>query len=72
MYLAVLAVIVGQALLLRQVSLLIYGAVVASAFFTFVKLYEERALLSATARRIAGMGVPGWIPPRRRWRVKRR
>ena len=25
-------------------SLLVYGAVVASAFFTFVKLYEERVL----------------------------
>ena len=43
-YLAVVAVIVGQALLLRQASLLTYEAVVAAAFFTFVKLYEERVL----------------------------
>ena len=74
MYLAVLAVIVGQALVLRQVSLLIYGAVVASAFFTFVKLYEERVLSEryGEAYRRYQAGVPGWIPRPRRWQVKRR
>ena len=64
MYLAVLAVIIGQALLLRQVTLLIYAAVVAAAFLTFVKLYEERVLLEryGEAYRRYQAAVPGWIP----------
>ena len=69
MYLAVLAVIIGQALLLRQVTLLIYAAVVAAAFLTFVKLYEERVLADryGEAYRRYQEAVPGWIPrpPRR-------
>jgi protein-S-isoprenylcysteine O-methyltransferase Ste14 len=64
MYLAVLAVIIGQALLLRQVTLLIYAAVVAAAFLTFVKLYEERVLLERYGEeyRRYQAAVPGWIP----------
>ena len=69
MYLAVLAVIIGQALLLRQVTLLIYAAVVAAAFLTFVKLYEERVLLEryGEAYRRYQAAVPGWIPRPPRW-----
>jgi protein-S-isoprenylcysteine O-methyltransferase Ste14 len=64
MYLAVLAVIIGQALLLRQVTLLIYAAVVATAFVTFVTLYEERVLDEryGEAYRRYRAAVPGWIP----------
>ena len=69
MYLAVLAVIIGQALLLRQVTLLIYAAVVAAAFLTFVKLYEEHVLADryGEAYRRYQEAVPEWIPrpPRR-------
>ena len=69
MYLAVVAVIIGQALLLRQASLLIYGAVVAAAFVAFVKLYEERVLAEryGDAYRSYQATVSGWIPrpPRR-------
>jgi protein-S-isoprenylcysteine O-methyltransferase Ste14 len=70
MYLAVVAVIIGQALLLRQASLLIYAAVVAAAFVSFVKLYEERVLAEqyGEAYRAYQATVSGWIPrpPRRR------
>lgn len=64
MYLAVLAVIIGQALLLRQVTLLIYAAVVATAFVTFVKLYEERVLFERYGEAYLRYqaAVPGWIP----------
>jgi hypothetical protein len=52
MYLAVLAVIAGQALALAQASLLLYGALVGLAFGLFVHWYEEPAL-----RRQFGRGV---------------
>jgi protein-S-isoprenylcysteine O-methyltransferase Ste14 len=69
MYLAVLSTIVGQALLLGQPILLVYGLVVAVAFVAFVAAYEE-----PTLRRRYGpqydayrREVPGWWP-----RMKRR
>ena len=69
MYLAVVAVIIGQALLLRQGSLLIYAAIVAAAFVAFVKLYEERVLADRYGEmyRRYQATVSGWIPrpPRR-------
>jgi protein-S-isoprenylcysteine O-methyltransferase Ste14 len=64
MYLAVLAVIAGQALLLGRPVLLAYGAAVAGAFFAFVRGYEQPAL----ARRYGAQyeayrrAVPGWWP----------
>ena len=44
MYLAVLAIVLGQALLLGRLVLLEYAALLAVAFHLFVVLYEERAL----------------------------
>jgi protein-S-isoprenylcysteine O-methyltransferase Ste14 len=68
MYLAVTAVIVGQALLFASVALGIYAVVVATAFVTFVNLYEQptltrqfRADYEAYLRT-----VPGWWPRRPR------
>lgn len=69
MYLAVLAAIAGQALILGRVWLLAYGAVVAVAFVAFVRLYEEPTLRETfgdgyeTYRR----AVPGWLPRLRPW-----
>jgi protein-S-isoprenylcysteine O-methyltransferase Ste14 len=67
MYLAVTSVIVGQALLLVQPVLLVYGAVFLLVTATFVRLYEE-----PTLRRQFGAeydayrtAVPGWWPSRR-------
>ena len=64
MYLAVLAVITGQAILLGRPVLLGYTAVVAAAFVAFVYGYEQPAL----ARRYGAQyeayrrAVPGWWP----------
>jgi protein-S-isoprenylcysteine O-methyltransferase Ste14 len=69
MYLAVLAVIVGQAIELWRPILFGYAAVVALAFFTFVRGYEE-----PTLRRTFGdeydayrSAVPGWWPRIHPW-----
>jgi protein-S-isoprenylcysteine O-methyltransferase Ste14 len=64
MYLAVLAVIAGQALMLGRPVLLTYAAVVGIAFGAFVRWYEQPAL----ARRYGAQyeayrrDVPGWWP----------
>jgi protein-S-isoprenylcysteine O-methyltransferase Ste14 len=70
MYLAVIATILGQALLLWRPSLLVYAAVVAAAMVTFVIGYEQPALTEKfgaeyTAYRRA---VPGWWPRLTPWR----
>jgi protein-S-isoprenylcysteine O-methyltransferase Ste14 len=64
MYLAGLAAIAGQALLLGQLGLLLYGAAVGAASVAFVHFHEEPAL-----RRQFGepyerylRDVPGWWP----------
>jgi protein-S-isoprenylcysteine O-methyltransferase Ste14 len=66
MYLAVLAVIAGQAMLLGQLGLLAYGAVVALAFVAFVKGYEEPTLSARYGAEYDAYrkAVPGWWP---RW-----
>jgi protein-S-isoprenylcysteine O-methyltransferase Ste14 len=66
---AVVAVIVGQALLLWQPGLLAYAAVIALAFVVFVAGYEQPTLLrqfgdSYEAYRRA---VPAWWPRLRPW-----
>jgi protein-S-isoprenylcysteine O-methyltransferase Ste14 len=64
MYLAVLAVITGQAIMLGRPVLLGYAATVGAAFITFVYGYEQPAL----ARRYGAQyeayrrAVPGWWP----------
>jgi protein-S-isoprenylcysteine O-methyltransferase Ste14 len=64
MYLAVLATVVGQSLLLGRLELLAYAAVLAAAFAAFVHWYEE-----PTLRRRFGeqydryrKTVPAWLP----------
>jgi protein-S-isoprenylcysteine O-methyltransferase Ste14 len=64
MYLAVLAVIIGQALVLGHPVLLVYAAAVGGAFAAFVHWYEQPAL----ARRYGAQydayrrAVSGWWP----------
>jgi protein-S-isoprenylcysteine O-methyltransferase Ste14 len=62
MYLGVVAVIVGEALLLGSVSVLIYAAVVAFGFHLFVVLYEE-----PTLRRTYGPEYDEYCAHVRRW-----
>jgi protein-S-isoprenylcysteine O-methyltransferase Ste14 len=73
MYLAVLAVITGQALLLGRPVLLAYAAAVTAAFAAFVHGYEQPALTRRYGAQYEAYrrAVPGWRPrpapaPRRR------
>jgi len=70
MYLAVLALILGQAAVLGQPVLLWYAGFVAAAVVTFVKLYEEPALSGRFGARYDAYRrpVPGWWPRLRPWR----
>jgi len=67
MYVSVLAVILGQMLLLGQWVLLWYAAAVLAAVFSFVKLYEEPMLRAKFGSAYGDYlrTVPGWVP---RWR----
>ena len=69
MYLAVLAIIVGQAIALRRPILLGYAAVVALAFVAFVRGYEESTLRSTFGDEYEAYrrAVPGWWPRLHPW-----
>jgi protein-S-isoprenylcysteine O-methyltransferase Ste14 len=69
MYLAVLAVVVGQALALGQPGLLLYAAVLATAFVLFVRWYEEPTLRRKFGEQyeVYRRAVPGWWPRWRPW-----
>ncbi len=70
MYLAVLAAIVGQALLLGRPVLLAWAVAVAAAFVAFVRGYEEPTLAIQFGERYQAYraAVPGWWPRRHPWR----
>jgi protein-S-isoprenylcysteine O-methyltransferase Ste14 len=70
MYLAVLAAILGQALLLGRPVLVAYAALVATAFAAFVHWYEEPTLARQFGERYQAYreAVPGWWPRRHPWR----
>ncbi|RWF69851.1 MAG: isoprenylcysteine carboxylmethyltransferase family protein [Mesorhizobium sp.] len=72
MYVAVLSIILGQALLFSSWALVAYATIAAIAMVWFVKFYEEPTL----ARRY-GVGyeayrraVPGWLPRLTPWRCQ--
>jgi protein-S-isoprenylcysteine O-methyltransferase Ste14 len=69
MYLAVLAIILGQALLFANVRLLAYAAAVWVGFATFVKLYEEPTLKRRYGEQYEAYrrAVPAWRPRLRAW-----
>jgi protein-S-isoprenylcysteine O-methyltransferase Ste14 len=69
MYLAVVATIVGQGLVLGQSVLLLYAAAVAAATATFTHLYEQPALSRqfGAAYDDYRRAVPAWWPRRRPW-----
>jgi protein-S-isoprenylcysteine O-methyltransferase Ste14 len=64
MYLAVLATIVGQALLLAQLSLLLYAGLFLVVVAAFVRWYEEPTLLRQFGPEYERYRreVPGWWP----------
>jgi protein-S-isoprenylcysteine O-methyltransferase Ste14 len=73
MYLAVLAAILGQALLLWQSVLVPYAAVVALAFVLFVLGYEQPSLQRQFGAQYEAyrQAVPAWWPRLRPWRPER-
>jgi protein-S-isoprenylcysteine O-methyltransferase Ste14 len=64
MYLAVLAVITGQALMLSRSVLLVYAAGVGAAFAAFVRWYEQPTLTRRYGAQYQRYlrDVPGWWP----------
>lgn len=69
MYVAVLAVILGQALLLGQLVLLWYALLIWVAFAGFVRVYEEPTLTRqfGASYEEYRRAVPAWIPRPRPW-----
>jgi protein-S-isoprenylcysteine O-methyltransferase Ste14 len=69
MYLAVVATIVGQALVLAQPALLGYAAAVGAAMVAFVHGYEEPTLAVQFGAQYDAYrrAVPVWWPRRRPW-----
>lgn len=69
MYLAVVAIIVGEALALGQLGLLLYAGVIALAFIGFVRGYEEPTLRKKFGPTYDAYrrAVPGWWPRRHPW-----
>jgi len=70
MYVAVLAMILGQALLLGRPVLLAYAALLWLAFASFVRFYEEPALAARFREDydVYRRAVPAWLPRLRPWR----
>ena len=68
MYVAVTALIFGQAVLFASWAVALYGVVIAVAFDTFVRLYEEPTLRQAYGEEYAAYcaATPRWIPRLRR------
>jgi protein-S-isoprenylcysteine O-methyltransferase Ste14 len=69
MYLAVGAIILGQALLLGQPGLLAYAGAFGAAVFAFVRGYEEPTLASqfGPSYEEYRRAVPGWLPRLHPW-----
>jgi len=70
MYLAVTAAIIGQALLLGQLGLLPYAAIMFLLMVAFARFYEEPALLEQFGDQYLEYrrNVPGWLPRPRPWK----
>ena len=70
MYLAVVAVILGQALILARPVLLVYAALVLATTATFVRVYEEPTLAERYGAEYDAYrtAVRGWWPRRHPWR----
>jgi protein-S-isoprenylcysteine O-methyltransferase Ste14 len=71
MYVAVVAMILGQALLFTSLGLLVYGAVTWLCTHVFVVGYEEPTLQEQFGREyeIYRGNVPRWLPRIRPWRA---
>ncbi|RWE59350.1 isoprenylcysteine carboxylmethyltransferase family protein [Mesorhizobium sp.] len=70
MYVAVLSIILGQALLFSSWALVAYATIAAIAMVSFVKFYEEPTLARRYGAGYAAYrrAVPGWLPRLTPWR----
>jgi protein-S-isoprenylcysteine O-methyltransferase Ste14 len=70
MYVAVLAIILGQALIFSSRAVLVYGLIAAATMISFVKLYEEPTLAQRYGEEYEAYrrAVPGWLPRFTPWR----
>lgn len=70
MYVGVLAVIIGEALLLGRWELLVYAAIAFACMYTFVRGYEEPQLRRQFGQEYETYraAVPEWWPRLRPWR----
>ena len=73
MYLAVLTIILGQALLFGSWGLVLYAVIVLAAVVAFVKGYEEPTLTRTYGEQYLDYrrNVPGWWPRLTPWRGRR-
>jgi protein-S-isoprenylcysteine O-methyltransferase Ste14 len=73
MYLALGAIVSGQALVLGRPALLLYAAAVLAVTSTFVRIYEEPTLRQQFGAEYEAYcaAVPGWWPRWRAWRPDR-
>ena len=73
MYLALGAIVTGQALILGRPALLLYAATVLAVTSTFVRVYEEPTLRDQFGAEYDAYrrAVPGWWPRWRAWRPDR-
>ena len=73
MYLAVVALIVGQSLLFGHTGVLIYGLCIWLVFHVFVLAYEEPTLRRSFPDDYAAFfdNVPRWVPRLRPWSAER-
>jgi protein-S-isoprenylcysteine O-methyltransferase Ste14 len=71
MYVAIVAVILGQAFLLGDQRLIAYGVLIWLAFHAFVVSYEEPALTRRFGAQyeVFRANVPRWIPRLTPWRL---
>ena len=70
MYVAVLSIILGQALLFSSWTLAPYAVIGAIAMVSFVRVYEEPTLTRRYGAQYETyrQNVPGWLPRLTRWR----
>jgi len=70
MYVAVLSIILGQALLFGAVPVAVYAVAVAAAVISFVRFYEEPVLANRYGAEYEAYrrAVPGWLPRLTPWR----
>ena len=69
-YVAVVAIILGQAVLMGDGRLIVYGVLLWLSFHVFVVAYEEPTLEQMFGKEYAAFraGVPRWIPRMTPWR----